>query len=64
MPDPQHLDPGQPAPVAGYYRVHDASGTGIERVVSMREGELLLAYVSGLRIAELAALKWRSFGAT
>jgi len=41
MPDPQHLDPGQPAPVAGYYRAHDASGTRIERVVSMREGELL-----------------------
>ncbi len=41
MPDPQHLDPGQPAPVAGYYRAHSASGTPIEQVVPMREGELL-----------------------
>jgi hypothetical protein len=41
LPDPQHLDPGLPAPVAGFYRAHDASGTRIEQVVSMREGELL-----------------------
>jgi hypothetical protein len=36
MPDPQHLDPGQPAPVAGYYRAHNLSGAPIERVVPMR----------------------------
>jgi integrase len=43
--------------------------TGIRRLVALTTSPrdsvlLLLAYVSGLRIAELAALKWRSFGAT
>jgi len=41
MPDPQHLDPGQPAPVAGHYRAHDARRSAIAQVVRMREGELL-----------------------
>ncbi len=41
MPDPQHLDPEQPAPVAGYYRAHDTFGAPIEQVVPMREGEPL-----------------------
>ena len=41
MPDPQPLSPGQPAPVAGYYRAHNAVGRPIEQVVPMREGELL-----------------------
>ena len=41
MPDLQHLDPGQPAPAAGYCRAHNVLGAPIEQVVSMREGELL-----------------------
>ena len=41
MPDPQHLDPVQPAPVAGYYRAHDAFGAPTEQVVPMRESEPL-----------------------
>ena len=41
MPDPQHLDPGKPAPVVGYYRAQNALGSPIEQVVAMREGELL-----------------------
>jgi hypothetical protein len=41
MPDPQHLDPGQPAPVAGYYRAHDAFGAPTEQVVPIRESEPL-----------------------
>ena len=41
MPDPQHLDPGKPAPAAGYYRAHDVLGTPIAQVVPMRDGEPL-----------------------
>jgi hypothetical protein len=41
MPDPQPLDPGQPAPVAGYYRAHNVLRAPIEQVVPMREGEPL-----------------------
>jgi hypothetical protein len=41
MPDPQHLDPGQLTPFAGYYRAHDVFGSPIEQVVPMREGEAL-----------------------
>jgi hypothetical protein len=41
MPDPRRLDPGQPAPSAGYYRAHDVSGAPIEQAVPMREGEPL-----------------------
>jgi hypothetical protein len=41
MPDPQHLDPGQLAPFAGYYRAHDAHRSPIAQVVPMREGEAL-----------------------
>jgi hypothetical protein len=41
MPDPQHIDPGQPVPVARYYRAQNALGTPIERVVSMCEDEPL-----------------------
>jgi hypothetical protein len=41
MPDPQHLDPGQLALFAGYYRAHNALGTPTEQVVPMREGEPL-----------------------
>jgi hypothetical protein len=41
MPDPQHLEPGQAAPVAGYYRAHNSLGAPIQQVVPMREGELL-----------------------
>jgi hypothetical protein len=41
MPDPQYLDPGQPAPHAGHYRAHDAHRSPIAQVVRMREGEPL-----------------------
>ena len=41
MPGPQHLDPGQPTPVAGYYRAHNVLGAPVEEVVPMREGEPL-----------------------
>jgi hypothetical protein len=41
MPDQQPLRPGETAPLAGYYRVHNALGSPIEQVVAMREGELL-----------------------
>jgi len=41
MPDPQPVSPGQPAPVAGYYRAQNAFGAPIEQVVPMREGEPL-----------------------
>jgi hypothetical protein len=41
MPDPQHLRPGEAAPLAGYYRAHNALGSPIEQVVAVREGELL-----------------------
>ena len=34
MPDPQHLDPGQPVPVAGYYLAHDMFGEGA-RILEM-----------------------------
>ena len=41
MPDPQHLDPGQPVPVAGYYLAHDMFGEPIAQVAPMRKGEPL-----------------------
>jgi hypothetical protein len=41
MPDPQHLRPGDAAPVAGYYRAHDAAGSPIAQVAAMREAEQL-----------------------
>jgi hypothetical protein len=41
MPDLQQIDPGQPAPVAGYYRAHNVLGVPGEQVVPMREGEPL-----------------------
>jgi hypothetical protein len=41
MPDPKHLDPGQPAPFAGHYQAHDARRSPIAQVVRMRLGELL-----------------------
>jgi hypothetical protein len=41
VPRLQYLDPRQPAPVAGYYRAHDAHRSPIEQVAAMREGELL-----------------------
>jgi hypothetical protein len=48
MPDPEHLDAGQPAPVAGYYRAHDVHRSPIAQVVRMREGELLPPLPKGL----------------
>ena len=47
MPDGQPLNPGQPAPVAGYYRAHDAHGSPIAQVVPMREGEPLPSLPKG-----------------
>jgi hypothetical protein len=41
MPDPQHLRRGEPAPLAGYYRAHDATGSPTEQVVAMRQSEQL-----------------------
>ena len=41
MPDPQHLRHGELAPLAGYYRAHDAAGEPIEQVVAMRQSEQL-----------------------
>ena len=41
MPEQQPLRPGETAPLAGYYRVHNALGSPIEQVVAVREGELL-----------------------
>jgi hypothetical protein len=41
MPDQQPLHPGETAPLAGYYRAHDAFGSPIGQVVAMREGEKL-----------------------
>jgi hypothetical protein len=41
MPDPQHLDPGQPAPVTGYYLAHDMFGESVAKVAPMRKGEPL-----------------------
>jgi hypothetical protein len=35
MPDPQHPEPGQAAPVTGNYRAHNVFGAPIERVVRM-----------------------------
>jgi hypothetical protein len=47
MQDPQHLDPGQPAPVTGYYRAQDAHRSPIAQVVPMREGEPLPPLTKG-----------------
>jgi len=41
MADPQHLEPGQPTPVAGYYRAHNMFRSPVEQVVPRREGEPL-----------------------
>jgi hypothetical protein len=41
MPDPRHLDPGQPSPVAGYYRAHNVFRSPGEQIVPMREDEPL-----------------------
>jgi hypothetical protein len=41
MPNLQHLRPGDAAPLAGYYRAHDAAGSPIEQVVAMRQDEKL-----------------------
>ena len=40
-PDPQPLRPGDTAPLAGYYRAHNALGSPIEQVVAIRQGEQL-----------------------
>jgi hypothetical protein len=41
MPGLQPLRPGDIAPVAGYYRAHDAAGSPIAQTVAMRQGEKL-----------------------
>ena len=40
-PDQQHLDPGQPAPVTGYYLAHDMFGESVAQVAPVRKGEPL-----------------------
>jgi hypothetical protein len=41
LPDPPNLDPGLPAPVAGYYRAHDASGHPSNTSCECGRGEVL-----------------------
>jgi hypothetical protein len=41
MPDLQPLRPGDPAPLAGYYRAHDTLGSAIPQMVVMGQGEKL-----------------------
>jgi hypothetical protein len=41
MQNKQYLDPGKPAPVAGFYRAHNVLGVPVDEPVPIREGEPL-----------------------